>query len=104
MSQVRKYALAGAPLLGGLIGLCLTLAGLDVKAAMTAGVTTWVALWWVLEPIPIPATSLIPFVAFPLLGVLTNKEAATAYGHWLILLLLGVLYNTRMSVSIPLLN
>ena len=100
MSQVRKYALAGAPLLGVLIGLALMGGGLDVKAAMTAGVTTWVALWWVLEPIPIPATSLIPFVAFPLLGVLTNKEVATAYGHWLILLLLGgFILSTAMERS-----
>ena len=56
---------------------------------MTAGIATWVALWWVFEPISIPATSMIPFVAFPAAGVLSNKEVAQAYGHWLILLLLG---------------
>ena len=32
---------------------------------------------------------MIPFVAFPFAGVLSNKEVAQAYGHWLILPLLG---------------
>jgi sodium-dependent dicarboxylate transporter 2/3/5 len=59
------------------------------EPSLTAGVTLWVALWWVFEPVPIPVTSLIPFTLFPLCGVLTNVEVATAYGHWLILLLLG---------------
>jgi sodium-dependent dicarboxylate transporter 2/3/5 len=43
----------------------------------------------VLEPIPIAATSLIPFAAFPLVGVATHQEVGSAYGHTLILLLLG---------------
>ena len=40
------------------------------------------------EPIPIPATSAIPF-AHSLGGHACNKIIAQAYGHWLILLLLG---------------
>ena len=41
------------------------------------------------EPVPVPVTSLVPFVVFPLTGVLSHTQAAEAYGHHLILLLLG---------------
>jgi solute carrier family 13 (sodium-dependent dicarboxylate transporter), member 2/3/5 len=64
-------------------------AGLPTAACNTAAVTALCAAWWVLEPIPIPATSMIPFAAFPLLGVVDHEVIANAYGHTLILLLLG---------------
>ncbi len=74
------------------------LAGLPMAAAWTAAVTAICACWWVLEPIPIPATSIIPFAAFPLTGVLTDTEVATAYGHRMIILLLGgFILSTAMS-------
>ena len=63
--------------------------GWERNAALTAGITWLTALWWVLEPIPIPVTSLIPIALFPLMGVLTPKDVAVAYGSPLILLLLG---------------
>jgi solute carrier family 13 (sodium-dependent dicarboxylate transporter), member 2/3/5 len=56
---------------------------------MTLGVTTLCVVWWVFEPIPIPATSLLPLALLPLMGVLTPRDIAGAYGHSLILLLLG---------------
>ena len=61
--------------------------GLPTKAAWCGAITMVCAVWWVTEPIPIPATSLIPFAAFPLTGVLDHKDVATSYGHSLILLL-----------------
>ena len=64
-------------------------AGLGPEAAWTAAIAGLCASWWVLEPIPIPATSLIPLAALPLAGVMPHGEVATAYGHWIILLLLG---------------
>mgnify|MGYP001269586666 CR=1 FL=1 len=61
-------------LLGPMLGLvtyALTLTlGLSSEAAATAGITAWVGSWWVFEPIPIPATSMIPFAAFPLAGII----------------------------------
>jgi sodium-dependent dicarboxylate transporter 2/3/5 len=58
-------------------------------AAVTLGVTTLCVVWWVFEPIPIPATSILALALLPLLGVLTAGDVASAYGHPLILLLLG---------------
>ena len=102
MNEANKTraALMGGPLLGALLyGLVLS-AGLSVSAAWTAAITAVCATWWVTEPIPIPATSIIPFAAFPLTGVLTHKEVASAYGHTLILLLLGgFILSTAMASS-----
>lgn len=63
--------------------------GWEYSAAITASVTWLTALWWILEPIPIPVTSLIPIAVLPLSGVLSSKDVAAAYGSPLILLLLG---------------
>lgn len=58
-------------------------------AALTASITWLTALWWVLEPVPIPVTSLLPIALLPLTGVLEASQVAEAYGSPLILLLLG---------------
>lgn len=89
MSSKRTVFLALGPVLGVLLGAALYFAGLAMPAVWCAGVTALCATWWVTEPIPIPATSLIPFGVFPLVGVLDHTEVATSYGHSLILLLLG---------------
>jgi sodium-dependent dicarboxylate transporter 2/3/5 len=57
--------------------------------AATAGITLLVAVLWVTEALPIPVTSLIPFFAFPMAGVLTHIESASALGSHVILLLMG---------------
>ena len=63
--------------------------GFEVAAAITTGVTLLCVIWWVFEPVPIPATSLLPLALFPLTGVLSRDQVAGAYGHPLVLLLLG---------------
>jgi len=51
----------------------------------TAAITLFVAVLWVTEALPIPATSLLPFALFPLFGVLSHSEAASALGsQWLL--------------------
>ena len=61
----------------------------SLAAAITMGITVWVVLWWMFEPIPIPATSLLALALFPLTGVLTPQEVGQAMGHPLVLLLMG---------------
>jgi sodium-dependent dicarboxylate transporter 2/3/5 len=80
--------LAGLVLAPGAALLAMSL-GLNDDAAATAGVTLLCLLWWILEPVPIPVTSLIPLGAFPLLGVLDHREIASAFGSQLVLLMLG---------------
>lgn len=89
---MKRGSPLGIPLgfvVAGLAGLWLWWAGAPREAWLTGMVTGLCATWWVLEPVPIPVTSLVPFATFPLLGVLDHKAVATAYGHTLILLLLG---------------
>ena len=73
----------------GISWIAASYADLPPAACWTATVTALCAAWWILEPIPILATSLIPFAVFPLLGVLTHKQVAASYGHHLILLFMG---------------
>ena len=87
--QREHLALAAGPIAGVACGIAVWAGGLGAAAAITAGVTALCAVWWVLEPIHIAATSLIPFAVFPLTGVVGHREVAGAYGHTLILLLLG---------------
>jgi sodium-dependent dicarboxylate transporter 2/3/5 len=89
----------------GPIAACLTTLlalsmGLDRDPAIVGGITVLCAIWWIFEPISIPATSLIPFAAFPLFGILSHQEVAKSYGHTLILLLLGgFMLSTAMERS-----
>lgn len=96
----RNRALWASPALALLVGGLLSASGTPGPAAWTTGVTTLCVLWWITEAIPIPITSLVPFVAFPALGILDHEAVATAYGHTLILLLLGgFMLSTAMSAS-----
>ncbi|MCO7227231.1 SLC13 family permease [Pleionea sp. CnH1-48] len=88
-SFYRKLALIAGPLLAAISGTVAATSGMSPMAAITLGITLWCALWWITEPIPIPATSMLPLALFPLTGVLTGKQVAGAYGHPLILLLMG---------------
>jgi sodium-dependent dicarboxylate transporter 2/3/5 len=49
----------------------------------------------VTEAIPIGATSVLPVVLFPLLGVESAKEAAAPYGHPMVFLFLGGMFIAR---------
>ncbi len=85
------------PYLGLLIGppvLLLVLLlpppeGMRVEAWRTTGVGLLMAIWWVTEAIPIPATSLLPLVLFPVLGIGTIDQAASPYANPLIFLFMG---------------
>jgi solute carrier family 13 (sodium-dependent dicarboxylate transporter), member 2/3/5 len=59
------------------------------EAWAVAALAALMALWWVSEAIPVPATALLPFLMLPLLGVSNPIEAAAPYGNPLIFLFLG---------------
>jgi solute carrier family 13 (sodium-dependent dicarboxylate transporter), member 2/3/5 len=64
-------------------------AGMEAEAWRTAAVGVLMAIWWVSEAIPIPATALLPLALFPLLGVAGITDAATPYANPIIFLFLG---------------
>lgn len=63
--------------------------GLEPVAWRTAAVAALMAVWWMTEAIPIPATSLLPLVLFPALGILDMTAAAAPYANEVIFLFLG---------------
>ncbi len=54
-----------------------------------AAVASLMALWWITEAVPLAATSLLPFVLFPLLGIMGSNEIAPFYINSTIFLFLG---------------
>ena len=42
---------------------------LSQRGQITAAVFILMGIWWATEALPLPATALIPIIAFPLLGV-----------------------------------
>ena len=70
-------------------GLALWFVGQPSEIIFTAAITLFVAILWVTEALPIPATSLLPFALFPLFGVLSHSEAASALGSHVIILLMA---------------
>ncbi|MDH3255510.1 MAG: SLC13 family permease [Acidobacteriota bacterium] len=58
-------------------------------ARSTLAVTLLMASWWISLAIPIAATSLLPLVLFPVLGVLPSGETAAAYANNNIFLFMG---------------
>jgi sodium-dependent dicarboxylate transporter 2/3/5 len=63
--------------------------GLGVEGWRTAGAGLLMAIFWITEPIPIPATALLPLVLFPLLGLATIQVAAAPFANPIIFLFLG---------------
>lgn len=63
--------------------------GLSIAAWRTAAVGLLMAVWWMTEAIPIPATALLPLVLFPVLGIADIRAAAAPYANPLIFLFLG---------------
>jgi len=67
----------------------LDLRGLSDQGLAVLACTAWIAVWWVTEPIPIPVTSLLPLVIFPLSGALDINTTASSYGNKMIFLYMG---------------
>jgi sodium-dependent dicarboxylate transporter 2/3/5 len=63
--------------------------GMSPAAWRTTAIIVLMACWWMTEALPLTATALIPFLAFPLLGVMTAGESAAAYYSPILFLVLG---------------
>jgi sodium-dependent dicarboxylate transporter 2/3/5 len=66
-----------------------TPAGLSPDGWHTAGLAGLMAVWWITEAIPIPATALLPLVVLPVAGIGTMRETAAPYASPVIFLFLG---------------
>ncbi|MBS9524975.1 DASS family sodium-coupled anion symporter [Litoribacter alkaliphilus] len=53
------------------------------------GVAAWMVSWWITEAVPIPATSLLPIILFPAIGIFNIASAAVPYADPVIFLFMG---------------
>lgn len=64
-------------------------AGMPVAAWHTTALVVLMATWWMTQAIPLTATALLPFLAFPMFGVMSANETASAYYSPILFLVLG---------------
>ncbi len=80
-------------ILGPVVCLLLLIApvpgGLTPVGLRTAAVVALMAIWWVTEAVPIPATALLPLALFPVLGILDMSATAAPFASELIFLFMG---------------
>ncbi|XP_075743999.1 Na(+)/dicarboxylate cotransporter 3-like [Rhipicephalus microplus] len=74
LNKWSKHILMATPLL-----FLLPMTYLANKPGICLYVMLWMVVYWVSAVIPLPVTSLMPLVLFPLLGILSAEETATAY-------------------------
>ena len=63
--------------------------GLSPQGWSVAAIVTLMAIWWATEAIPVAVTALLPLALFPLIGIVSFKEAAIPYANPNIYLFLG---------------
>lgn len=83
-----------AGLIAGPLFFILTLVffspeGLSTEGQAVLASTIWIAIWWMTEAIPIPATSLLPIILFPLTNGLDIEATTSSYGSDTIFLFMG---------------
>lgn len=88
-SAKRIIALLAGPLSFFIIILFPQGKELSTEAQSVLGITSWIAIWWVTEAIPIPVTSILPIILFPLTGALDIASTTASYGHKMIFLYMG---------------
>ncbi|MFU8767814.1 MAG: SLC13 family permease [Candidatus Methanoperedens sp.] len=92
VSRIRISRQQAGLVVGPLLFLFIILSepgGMEWSAKAVAAGTAWIACWWLTEAIPIPVTSLLPIILFPLLGALEVGKVTAEYGNQIIFLLIG---------------
>ena len=89
LTRRRVAGLLGGPALFLALVLLPVPGGMAPEAWRTAAVGLLMAIWWVTEAIPIPATALLPLVLFPVLDVVPIRETAAPYANPIIFLFMG---------------
>ena len=85
----NRIGLFLGPLAFVLIILFYHPSGLGDAANAVLASACWIAIWWITEAIPIPATAILPIVLFPLSGGMGLNETTASYGHKYVFLYIG---------------
>lgn len=84
----QNIGLLLGPILFALTLLFVSPEGMSREAQAVLASTLWVAVWWITEAIPIPVTSLLPIILFPVTGAVT-EGITSSYADNTIFLFLG---------------
>lgn len=84
----QNIGLILGPLLFFIILFFIAPASMPKEATAVLASTVWIATWWITEAIPIPATSLLPIILFPLTGAVEGSVTGS-YADNTIFLFLG---------------
>src|SRR6185436_15432616 len=87
--MVKRIGLWLGPALCLIIYFFAAPEGMPEQAVIVMSITAWIAVWWITEPIPLAATSLLPIILFPLTGVLKLGETTASYGQPIVFLYIG---------------
>jgi sodium-dependent dicarboxylate transporter 2/3/5 len=63
--------------------------GLSTEAVAVLATTLWVAVWWILEVVPIAVTAMLPIILFPITGAMELSTTTAAFGHKYVFLYIG---------------
>ncbi|KAH7960150.1 hypothetical protein HPB49_017425 [Dermacentor silvarum] len=74
LNKWSKHILMAIPLL-----IFAPMAYFASKPTLCAYVMLWMAMYWLSAVLPLPVTSMMPLVLFPLLDILSTEETASAY-------------------------
>ncbi|WP_086733556.1 SLC13 family permease [Erythrobacter colymbi] len=85
----RRIGLFLGPLAFALTALTVPPGGMGEGAWLVAGLTLWMAAWWMTEAVPLAVTAVLPFVILPLAGVSNAEVTAATYYSPILFLLLG---------------
>lgn len=89
MNSIKRIGFILGPLAFFLILFFFNPDGLSTQAKAILASTSWVAIWWITEAIPIAVTALLPIVLFPLSGGLDLGTTTASFGHKYIFLYMG---------------
>ena len=89
MRPIQRIGLVLGPILFLMLLLTPAPGTLSAEGWRTAAVAVLMAVWWMTEAIPLPATALLPLALFPTLGILSMADAAGPFANDLIFLFMG---------------
>lgn len=85
----RTFAIILGPLAWVMTLAIAPPAGMSGGAWMTAGLTLWMAIWWMTQIVPLTVTALLPFIILPFSGIMSAKAVAGQYYSPILFLILG---------------
>ncbi|MFC7498658.1 SLC13 family permease [Enterovirga sp. GCM10030262] len=87
--MAARWGLWGGLVLFAIMLLMPAPEGMPVSAWHASALVLLMGTWWMTQALPLTATALLPFLAFPMFGIMSANEAAAAYYSPILFLVLG---------------